>query len=115
MKKALIYLTMDKGKNRTPYFVFIYNDGEIKIVGNELTMGGKMMSAQMKNQFAALTPSEREKFAEEIFEEFSPAVPGYRMQSVVVDYEGDDKKMADDMYDELSARNYDNAKRSNDG
>jgi hypothetical protein len=115
MKKALIYLTLDKGQGRTPYFVFIYNEGEIKIVGNELTMGGQMMVAQMKNLFASLGPSEREKVAAQIFDEFSPATPGYRMQSIIVDYEGADKKMADEMFDKLSSRNFDNAKRKKDG
>lgn len=115
MKKALLYFDLVKNGEQIPQTVFIYNDGEVKIVGNELTMGGSMQATSLRNTFAALTAKESEDAARMIFDEYTPAAPGYTAQSFVVDYEGEGKEMADDMFNKLSSRNFDNAKRKKDG
>lgn len=115
MKKALIYFTQGKQKKTTPHFVFIYDDGEMKIVANDAISGWASKARQMKNSLTAMSPSEREESIRAIFDEYTPATPGYVDQHIAVDYEGEDKEFADKMFDELSARNYDNAKRSNNG
>ena len=115
MKKALIYFTLGKQNVRTPRFVFIYDDGDIKIAANEMIPGRVAQANQMRNRFAAMSRSEIESEVRMMFEEYTPATPGYRDQHIAVDYEGEDKEFADKMFDELSARNFDNKKRSGNG
>ena len=115
MKKALLYFTSSKARKMLPSLVFIYDDGNVKIVGNENTIGGSLMASSMRNRFAAMSPSEKEKEAKMMFEEMTPAAPGYAAQYMAVDYTGDDKKMVDEMFDKISSRNFDIAKKKQNG
>lgn len=115
MKKALVYFTLGKQNKTTPQLVFIYDDGDMKILANELMSGWAGKARQMRNRLMAMSPSEREADIRMMFEEYTPATPGYRDQHIAVDYEGEDKEFADKMFDELSARNFDNEKRSGNG
>ena len=115
MKKALVYFMLGKQNATTPQLVFIYDEGEMKIIANEAMSGWADKARRMRNSFAAMSSSERENDIRMIFEEYTPATPGYRDQHIASDYEGVDKEFADKMYDELSARNFDNKKRSGNG
>jgi hypothetical protein len=116
MKKAFIHFSVKKNNSRDPHFIFIYDNGEVKIVGDQSTIGGSIIAASMKNRFASLNGiDEREKEAKLIFDDYTKATPGYAAQYVVVDYSGEDKTMADNFFDALSEKNFDLAKEKQNG
>ena len=115
MKKAILYFTHAKNKAKLPSLVFIYDDGKVKIVGDESTMGGSLMASSMRNRFASMSTAEKEDEVKMMFEDFTPAAPGYSAQYIAVDYSGDDKDMIDKMFEDISARNFDLAKGKKNG
>lgn len=114
MKKAIVEYQYLKNKTRVPYFVFIFDDGQVRVVGDESRMTGKK-ARDMKNDFAAMSVNEKIDQAKLIFDEFTGSSPTFSYVYDMFDYDGENKKMIDDMFDEISARNFDLAKEKKDG
>lgn len=114
MKKSIIEYKYTKSGKRIPYFVFIYDEGKVRVIGDDSRMTS-VKARDMRNDFAAMSEKERAEAAKLMFDEFTGSSPTRSYVSDMFDYDNENKKMIDDMFDEIAARNFDLAKEKKDG